>query len=217
MKYDFSRCNNLRWQITTSAGECKTGFVKLANNAVYLYNDGLFATDAYTRLAVRTIYGSAEVDKFYNVFKEDFRIIPRNPNCYYDWQVGDNFKMKNLCHLGQVMATCGKIIAIKWAGKKEVEWLLKSWVDANCELLLTDYEKYIRDLGLGKKPVYNFEEGDKVLVRDSDDQEWEFCIFEKIDVDNIYWANQCEWKQCIPLNEHTWHLLGTKDAYKEEK
>lgn len=219
MKYDLTKCKNLRWTMPSRSNKkiILNGFVKLVNDRVTLYRD-YKEINPLTRALVHVIEGSADVDNFYNVFNEDdFRIIPRDPSTYTDWQVDDTLKVIDQCQGGKVMATCGEIIAIKWIGKNEVEWFLKSWVSANCELRLTDYEKYIRDHEEEKKPICNFEEGDKVLVRDADDHEWEFSIFEKIDVDGIYWANQCEWKQCIPYNERTWHLLGTKDAYKEDK
>lgn len=217
MKYDLSKCNNLRWTMPSRNNKeiILNGFVKLVNDRVTLYRDNK-EINPLTGALAHVIEGSADVDNFYNVFNEDdFRIIPRDPNTYTDWQVGDNLKVIDQCQGGQVMATCGKIIAIKWIGKNAVEWLLTSWVDENCELLLTDYEKYIRDHEEKKLP-YNFAEGDKVLVRDNDDQEWSYRIYEKYD-GRLYWTNISTWRQCIPYNEHTWHLLGTEDAYKEDK
>lgn len=62
-----------------------------------------------------------------------------------------------------------------------------------------------------------FKEGDKVLVRDANT----FWCFDKFRFYNEgeYYPYVClfgTYKQCIPLNEHTWQLLGTIDEYKEE-
>lgn len=62
-----------------------------------------------------------------------------------------------------------------------------------------------------------FKEGDKVLVRDTGT----FWCFDKFRFYNEgeYYPYVClfgTYKQCIPLNEHTWQLLGTTDEYKEE-
>lgn len=61
-------------------------------------------------------------------------------------------------------------------------------------------------------------EGDKVLVRDSDTS-WKFDVFQNYE-ENACYSYEClgsEYEQCIPLNEHTWKLLGTMDEYKEEE
>lgn len=208
MKYDLSKCNNLHWRISTDKGD-KEGFIKLKDNGtlVTLYNEELFGIDSKSESEIRSIYGSADISVFYKIFhEEDFSIIPRDPNTYNDWQVGDYLKVNDTCQGGQVMALCGRMVAIKWIGKNAIEWLLRSWVNENCELRLTDYEKYIRDLK-EEKPACPFKVGDRVLVRDLNSQEWGFTLY----------TTGYNWAQCIPLNGHTWHLLGTKDAYKENK
>ena len=62
-----------------------------------------------------------------------------------------------------------------------------------------------------------FKEGDRVLVRDSDSH-WMFDKFYSYneDSDYPYMCIYAPYEQCIPLNEHTWQLLGTTDEYKEE-
>ena len=77
----------------------------------------------------------------------------------------------------------------------------------------------LRDLFFApEKQECPFKKGDRVLVRDYDDEKWldqifidyeEGAIFQYVCEDEIY-------KQCIPFNEHTWKLLGTTNEYKEE-
>ena len=68
-----------------------------------------------------------------------------------------------------------------------------------------------------------FKKGDRVLVRDYDNEVWRPRIFSSYDS----YDKECKYKyecdgdddkyiQCIPYNEHTWKLLGTTDEYKEE-
>ncbi len=68
-----------------------------------------------------------------------------------------------------------------------------------------------------KKKVYSFKEGDRVLARDSDTS-WNLDYFHSYREGSFY-PYMCRYaphEQCIPLNEHTWELLGTTDEYKEE-
>lgn len=69
-----------------------------------------------------------------------------------------------------------------------------------------------------KKGKCPFKEGDRVLVRDSDTL-WTFDKFYSYnkDSDYPYMCQYAPYEQCIPLNEHTWKLLGTSDEYKEEE
>lgn len=69
-----------------------------------------------------------------------------------------------------------------------------------------------------KKGKCPFKEGDRVLVRDSDTL-WDFDYFDSYREESFY-PYMCRYaphEQCIPLNEHTWKLLGTSDEYKEEE
>ena len=68
-----------------------------------------------------------------------------------------------------------------------------------------------------------FKKGDRVLVRDYDNEVWRPRIFSSYDSydKECKYEYECEgdddkYIQCIPYNEHTWKLLGTTDEYKEE-
>lgn len=71
-----------------------------------------------------------------------------------------------------------------------------------------------------EKQEYPFKKGDRVLVRDYDNESWRPRIFISYDKECKY-KYECEgdddkYIQCIPYNEHTWKLLGTTNEYKEE-
>lgn len=63
-----------------------------------------------------------------------------------------------------------------------------------------------------------FKPFDKVLVRDSGDEEWKADFFSHNRfVDVLYYCFSCVgnmWRHCIPYNEETKHLLGTTDEWK---
>ena len=61
--------------------------------------------------------------------------------------------------------------------------------------------------------IANFQPFDKVLVRDGDLGLWKCDIFSDY-YDNFY-CFRGTWKQCIPFNEETKHLLGTTDMCDE--
>lgn len=67
------------------------------------------------------------------------------------------------------------------------------------------------------KPTCPFKPFDKVLVRDTDEQAWCANYFShyKNDPDYFYVCINGSYHYCIPYNEHTAHLLGTSDPYKE--
>ena len=60
---------------------------------------------------------------------------------------------------------------------------------------------------------------DKVLVRDNRNEKWQCSLFSYINInDDIYYsyvAINTGYKCCIPYNEETKHLIGTKDEAPE--
>ena len=71
---------------------------------------------------------------------------------------------------------------------------------------------------------YEFREGEPVMVRNHDDGCWMLAAFSKKleDVNYPYeilndFGNSYTYRKCIPYNEKTMHLLGTKEDYKEEQ
>ena len=88
----------------------------------------------------------------------------------------------------------------------------------------TDDTQSLRDLFfVTEKQESPLKKGDRVLVRNYDNESWRPRIFSSYDS----YDKECKYKyecegdddkyiQCIPYNEHTWKLLGTTDEYKEE-
>lgn len=90
------------------------------------------------------------------------------------------------------------------------------------EDMALEIKKKIQNI-VDKKPESStpeFQPFDKVLVRDSDEQIWipTFFGFSRKDKDKKfpYVTIDGAYKYCIPYNEKTKHLLGTKEPYTEE-
>ena len=73
-----------------------------------------------------------------------------------------------------------------------------------------------------KKPKFDpntLKPFDKVLVRDDRNEKWQCSLFSYINInDDIYYsyvAINTGYKCCIPYNEETKHLIGTKDEAPE--
>lgn len=102
--------------------------------------------------------------------------------------------------------------------------------DGECTLFPSkdqrDWSKFERfwDKAKAEEPMVEmFDENtlkpfDKVLVRDFLSDEWMGDFFEKILENDIHYnvtCVTCRWAQCIPYNEETKHLLGTREDCPE--
>ena len=67
---------------------------------------------------------------------------------------------------------------------------------------------------------HQFKPFDQVLVRDTNDEKWYPAHYRCYNPDDELYPHICDnlgWKQCIPYNEETAHLVGTTKAYKPEE
>ena len=75
-------------------------------------------------------------------------------------------------------------------------------------------------LGIEKKheTPFGLQPFDNVLVRDSFDEKWCIDVFSNTENNPsyIYKCMVCKWKQCIPYNDETKHLLGTTQMPPEK-
>lgn len=226
MKYDFSKCNNLQFKAKGDEGELMTGYLKVAKEGeecvVYVFTDWEEneSLDSSLQIVTRN-YERCEIIEDFSKWaeKHDLEITPRDPETYKDWKVGDKVKHNTKDQVFTILAVLGEAIILS----KDSELSITALATADAltkynKLILTDYEKeliHAQELEEKKKKC-SFKEGDKVLVRDSDTS-WKFDIFQNYE-ENACYSYEClssEYEQCIPLNEHTWKLLGTTDEYKE--
>ena len=80
-----------------------------------------------------------------------------------------------------------------------------------------DAKECLKILGAEVKPECEFKPFDRVLVRDGNDGCWHADIFSYKNKDRgRYYCTGYEWRQCIPYNDQTKHLLGTTHNWEGE-
>lgn len=221
MKYDLEKCNNLNFRLNDGT----TGFIKVSPaKDAYLYASGKCRWDINGvrprfNLRVSLSNGGSLAESIME--RRSLEIIPRDPETYQDWKVGDRFLKDGRVFEIRVEDN-GFVFAITddgfLTGRTD-----RLFSDDRARLILTDYEKeltHAQELEKKKKKACPFKEGDRVLVRDLNDERWRVRIFDSYHEDSTY-KYECKddddmYKQCIPYNEKTWMLFMTTDEYKEE-
>lgn len=217
MKYDITKCNNLNFKLASGL----SGFMKVSPKGdCYLYqHDGFWDADAMMQ---KPRFWKGVESAAFNSFVEDseLQIVPRDPETYTDWKVGDKVISNKGNQVNTLIAVLGKaIVLVRDDGAPFTGLTTADNLTKYDKLILTDYEQEL--LAAQEKEKCPFREGDKVLVRDYDSSEWRFAIFASYNKDSKepykMKSSLLSYRQCIPLNEHTWRLLGTTDKYKEEE
>lgn len=207
MKYDLTKCNNLNFRRGYN-----TGFLKVNEGKAYMYSykkEWAVAIGAERHF----YFGCAQLDELAS--EEDFEIIPRNPEKYEAWKVGD--KVVNIKHgdVYTIAALVGNAAVLTMDAGNYTSLTKTDALTKYYKLVLTDYEKEL--LNTKEQDTCPFKIGDRVLVRDDNEETWRFETFDNYECGNEF-PYECEFEcyhQCIPYNEKTWQLLGTTDEYKE--
>lgn len=230
MKYDFSKCNNLQFKAKGDEGEVMTGYLKVAKEGkecvVYVFPTDSAGNETYDRglqLVIRD-YARGEIIEDFSDWAEehDLEIVPRDPETYTDWKVGDKVISNKGNQVNTLIAVLGKaIVLVRDDGAPITGLTTADNLTKYDKLILTDYEQEL--LAEQEKEKCPFREGDMVLVRNRDDDRWRARIFDCYHKDLKYKA-ECKddkgntdddmYIQCLPFNERTWELLGTTDGYK---
>lgn len=214
MRYDFTRCNNLRWRIGSNEG-----FIKTAEGRVCVLSDKLWLSDR-GRLEHRqaTEFGLDWAETWLDEHP-DFEIIPRAPETYKDWQVGDVVTDKDGYYL-DVAARLENIVFLSYREKDDCSaasdayYTCEELYNHGYRLVLTDYEKE----RTGNK--CELKDGDRVLLRATKSDIWTLGRFNSVEYNTSFPNMLCiagRYMWCIPYNEKTWQLLDTADDYKEEE
>ena len=217
MKYDVTKCNNLNFKLASGL----SGFMKVSPKGdCYLYQHDEY-WDINTMMLNPRFWRAVESAAF-DSFVEDseLQIVPRVPETYTDWKVGDRVCcMDDTEAVYVIAAKLGEVVFLSKNNSQILTLPTDILVD-DFKLILTDYEKeliHAQELEEKQKEC-PFREGDKILVRDYDSSEWRFAIFASYNKDSEepyqVKPSLLSYRQCIPLNEHTWKLLGTTDEYK---
>ena len=156
----------------------------------------------------------------------DFEIVPRDPETYRDWQVGDKVHIidNHVCweELVEVIFRSGELVVCKDSDNNATETkTCEQLYREGGRLVLTDIERQIIE-EKNPKP-YEFRKGEPVLVRNFVNEPWELSAFiekddKKVKTGFPFGAGpNHRFNICLPYNEETMHLLGTAEDYKEEQ
>lgn len=216
MKYDFTKCNNLNFKL----GDGTTGFIKIppeGNCYLYLHDE---TWDGKSMMQKPRFWMCVAPEAFNRYVEEnELLIVPRDPETYTEWKVGDKVIGKTGKKVYTIIAVLGRAAVVSLDSDVHTVGLTTfEGLTRYSNLVLTDYEIELLARSKEKKEC-PFRKGDKVLVRDTDEDAWIFETFDSYEGGNEYPydCNKDVYKQCIPYNEKTWKLLGTTDEYKEEE
>lgn len=213
MKYDVTKCNNLNFRLNDGT----TGFMKVTpkGDCCFYLHDLIWDADAMMQ---KPRFWKGVESAAFNSFVEDseLQIVPRDPETYTEWKVGDKVISNTGNNVNTIIAVLGKaIVLVRDDGAPITGLTTADSLTKYDKLILTDYEQEL--LAEQEKEKCPFKKGDRVLVRDYDDEKWHARIFDNYDKERKY-KYECEdddrYMQCIPYNEHTWQLFDTTDDYK---
>lgn len=226
MNYDFSKCNNLRWELKDDKGFCRV-FEDAAGDSRISFVHSSVSCMGLPEEAFRKSFKLNKLDTIRDSDKEFLsvvKIVPRDPCTYKDWQVGDKVKIDDngLETVIEVGARINNIVICFNSHGYWGTYTCDNLFDMG-KLVLTDYERTLIQV-----PKYVFNQGDRVLARfdkhskDDNDKIWYYGKYYgandsyrypySVVTENGMTYNFCE---CIPYNENTWHLLGTKEDYND--
>ena len=204
-----TQCNNCRFRAKDEDGDISGRIRVSERGAVYLFVDGLgnkcFLADRMQKMGIT-----------------DFEIVPRDPETYKDWQVGDKIIRIDDLSEREIIFRSGEFVVFKYCGDDDAStnFTCQRLLDTGYRLVLTDIEKRIIEEKDRKQKPYEFKKGEPVLVRDDNDSIWILGSFIQFIPNNCFHVTNgvrpSHWKQCLPYNEKTMHLLGTTEDYKEE-
>lgn len=143
MKYNYEflrKCHGLRFRAEI-AGKPAEGIVKVDNDKVYLCHgkELLGYPDAFHRAKV-TMFFCEDVSQ---VGVSAFEIVPRDPETYKDWQVGDKIIRDDYAYI--IIFRCGEIVFYKDSEDRccACPYTCKELYDKGYRLVLTDIEEQI--------------------------------------------------------------------------
>ena len=170
--YEFlKRCDGIRFRAKWN-GRPIDGMIRVFDGTVWLYYG------AVNWLAHPTIGGfgkycvipEEDYEEFFSGDFSDFEIVPRSPETYKDWHVGDKISGRTNSKGGEVIFRCGELVICRdnddgrAAGPFTCEELFE---DEDCRLVLTDIEKQI--IEEKKKAKWKPQDGDIVAWKSKED------------------------------------------------
>ncbi len=161
---------------------------------------------------VLVVNGSSKQYKWIGIFKAHTSDTSFSSHCHYNC---------GMCEFVTHIARCtkhgtGKYSDIRPATNEERDILFAKMREAG--YTWDENKKELKKLK--HYDISSFHAGMPVLVRDGDDDRWNYVLFSHTYdcIDGKTYFNACgwTWDRCIPFNDKTKHLLGTTDICPEE-
>lgn len=147
MKYDFSECNNLQFKAKWDEEKVITGDLKVAKEGEecvgYVFSDWKESESLDSSLQIVTRnYERCEIIEEFSEWaeKHDLEIVPRDPETYTDWKVGDRVMDKDTGGISTIAAKLGDIVFLL-NDNNAVTSTCTARLTKYYTLVLTDYEQ----------------------------------------------------------------------------
>ena len=188
--YEFlKKCDGIRFRAKWN-GRPIDGMIRVFDGTVWLYYG------AVNWLAHPTIGGfgkycvipEEDYEEFFSGDFSDFEIVPRSPETYKDWHVGD--KMKNSSDkVSEVIFRCGEAVFCKNLANGEAigPFTCEELFRYNYRLILTDIEKKI--IEERKKAEWEPQDGDVCYLMNN--YSWIFVKKKDSSFDNAFYVSVC--------------------------
>lgn len=169
---DLTKCHGLRFRAKFSGVETE-GIVSVLGDRVYLCHgrEKLGYPDRFNREHL-TVLRCTDMK---SDFITDFEIVPRDPETYSDWQVGDKTErlVEEYDDNKEVIFRSGELVVCKTVeGFASPTYLCDELFKAGYHLVLTDIEKQI--IEERKKTEWKPQDGDICYVKGAHGVEWVF-------------------------------------------
>lgn len=142
MKYNYEflrKCHGLRFKAEIYKTQVE-GIVAVEDDAVYLcYEKEVLGNPEHFHRRKNVL-----LEEGYNpTFISDLEIVPRDPETYTDWQVGDKIIRDEKVMI--VIFRCGEVVLFKYSDNRccVCPYTCKELYDGGYRLVLTDVEKEI--------------------------------------------------------------------------
>ena len=159
---DLTKCNNCRFKAVVDGKEV-TGRIEKSKTGFLLTGDDVFGC-VVSYLELATMRGGTDpITDDGNFRISDFEIVPRDPEAYRDWQVGDTIEYSDNYSTGRIIFRGGDFVAADIEGTCNC-YTCDELFNEGYRLVLTDIENQIIEK---KKAEWKPQDGDICFVKTS--------------------------------------------------
>lgn len=164
---DLTKCRGFAFKAKIHGTQCE-GRIQSERNLVFLCQDRIDGAECQDRLGFKYSWGILDGSKedMKRTFVTDFEIIPRDPETYKEWQVGDSLLNEDISSSGElpdgrVIFRSGEFVVIAdWQGNA-IPYTCDELYDEGYRLVLTGIENQI----IGERKKAEWQPQDKLLYQ----------------------------------------------------